>query len=309
MFDYSNLREASWRGISFPVISIQQQLTQDLATHKKVDRDGARIEGTGLNPSNFSCKIPFINTLIRAKNETWKDLFPARFIEFFNAFKDRSTGIFVHPLYGDLKCKPSTWTDNLNGDQRDGIFVDVAFIATTEDDELVETTSNAFSTAKSSANALDTGFSKIKQESSFEDFVNSLTAVVNSGTRAKQKFISQIDSKINALNNISKTVKSTARVFETDPITQIEKDVGPIGNGVVNLYNSSTELSLALFDLKSKIIAKDKDISTYIVPKNMALTLIALKLRNSIEDLLSLNPNLPISPVIVQYTIISYYKK
>jgi hypothetical protein len=326
--DFSTLTEASFRGTGFPVISITEIGSQNMPQHKKADRDGARVEGTGLNPFQYAVKIPFLSTISPGPESLWVNLFPEIYFEMKEHFKNRATGYFIHPLYGGIKVKPVSWQADMNADTRSGIIVDIVFVETTEDENSIVNTSYQAS-AQTSAESLDAQLGNIMlpktdvledpnfsppilpkittdNTQTFGEFVNSLTAVVDKGTLVKNQFISKIDSAMDSINKLS--ISAQAVVQEKDPITQTVIQTKKIGNGIVNVTNTATQLFLALHDYKKQIIAEDKETSIYITPKQTTLPGICKVTQNSVKELGELN-NFKRGVLIAQYTPVRYYVK
>lgn len=326
--DFSTLTEASFRGIGFPVISIVEIGSQNMPMHKKADRDGARVEGTGLNPFQYNVKIPFLSNLSPGPESLWVNLFPETYFQMKEHFKNRATGFFIHPLYGGIKVKPIQWQADMNADTRNGIIVDIVFVETTEDENSIVNTSYQAS-AQTASISLDAQLANITlpkpdliedpnfsppiipkittdDTQSFEELVNSLTSVVDKGTLIKNQFISKIDSALNSLNKIQ--ISADSIIEEKDPITQITIQSKKIGNGVVNVHNNATQLFLALHDYRRQIIAEDKETNLYITPKQMTIPALCTITKNSIKELGELN-NFKRGVMISQFTPVRYYTK
>lgn len=318
----STLAECSWRGISFPILSITEDGSQDLAVHKRMDRDGAYVESTGRAPFTYKITAVFVNTIAKGRSETWDNLFPSTFIKLRSAWADRTSGILNHPLYGEIKCKPATWAVPFNADTRGGCFVDLTFIETIDDSEESTVIKSDYAFAKQTAISLDSNlgllvpppqvFFETDDYSSFTDFLDSLTAVVDSASLAAQKALANIDRMVAKLDRLSNSIDRAAHVFNTDPLTQITTDLGELGLGAGRIFQDSINLATALLTIKSNILNKtNKDIKTYLAEKQTTLVSISIKLKNSTKELYELNPGLANrrGPIIPEFTLIKYYNK
>lgn len=310
-----DLQACSWRGISFPITSIQEMGSQDAPIHKKADRDGARVETTGLNPFQYSVNAIFINSVARGKNEKWQNLFPETFLRLKDAWKDRSSGILVHPMFGEILCKPISWNVSVNSDQRGGVFVDMVFMETTEENA-IQTKPSPIAAAKAAALDLDNALGLMvpppetffpEGSTSLTDFVNSLTSVVDQATLVKQQAIAKIDQVVHNLNKISEKIDVATNIVTTNPVTQVQTDLGRIGNGIVKVQQSATKLTLSLLDIRATFLSQNKTISVFTTTAKTTLFFLAVKLENSIKDLLDLNPNLANSIIINRNVNVSYY--
>lgn len=310
-----DLQACSWRGISFPITNIQEMGSQDAPVHKKADRDGARVETTGLNPFQYSVNAIFINSVARGKNEKWQNLFPDTFLRLKDAWKDRSSGILIHPIFGEILCKPISWSVNINSDQRGGVFVDMVFMETTEENA-IQAKPSPIASAKAAALDLDNALGLMvpppetffpEGSTSLTDFVNSLTSVVDQASLVKQQAIAKIDQVVHNLNKISEKIDVATNIVTTNPVTQVQTDLGRIGNGIVKVQQSATKLTLSLLDIRATFLSQNKTISVFTTTSKTTLFFLAVKLENSIKDLLDLNPSLANSLIIDRNVNVSYY--
>ncbi|MRG98207.1 DNA circularization N-terminal domain-containing protein [Polyangium spumosum] len=318
----STLQEASWRDIPFPIANISESGTQDAPLHKRADRDGAFVEGTGRAPFVYKVTGVFVaSTIARGKNETWDDLFPATFLRVRDAWMDRTTGTLNHPLYGPVRCKPASWDVSLNPDNRGGVFVDLSFIETNDDAETPAFTPSERSFAKSTAADLDAQLGTLNPppsvfapqdgEQSFSELVDSLTAVVDSTTLQGQRAIAKIDSGIGKLQRLANSIDRAASVVVTDATTGTTTNLGPLGAGAARIWQNCQNLAVALREIRSKILtSSNKDVSTFITERPTMLVGLSIQLKTTVAELLELNPTLPRArPVIPAYTLVKYYPR
>jgi prophage DNA circulation protein len=313
-----DLQECSFRGIPFPIQMIKESGSQDLVVHKKADRDGAFVEATGLNPFQYQIRAVFINGIARGPKETWDDLFPNTFLKVRDAYRDRSNGLLNHPLYGQILVKPVNFENTIEADSRNGVYLDLAFTESSEISTL-QPSSSAVSLAKQSARDLDQMFAQLNPPpetffpegdyNSLEDFVNDITSVVDQAQLVQQQVLGKIAQVGDKLNKISSRIDTAAQVISTDPITQIQTDLGPLGNGISNITQSSRTLNLALFEISQKALSQNKGVQVYTVPSNTTIVSIALALRNKASELISLNPSLAGRLFINREEKLKYYEK
>src|SRR5882724_6977826 len=123
---YSTLTPPSWRGIPFPLTSLDNEIVQDHFEHYFVYRDGCHIEAMGRKGMVFRLSVPFQNGIEPAPIEGWagQRLYPELATQFLRACLDKSTGVFMHPELGPITCKArqTNWTTNAAAG-RDGITV------------------------------------------------------------------------------------------------------------------------------------------------------------------------------------------
>lgn len=161
----SHLLEVQYGGIPFPCISFTENSSQDLAVHKYPNLDGARIELTGRNPSTYSCKAILANNIYPAAGENWNqgDLFPDVFEQILNKLYNSTTfGVLQHPFLGNRNVMPVKWDYSFIGKgPRDGVFLDITWIETIADSDILTTISMPSSLAdlQSTGASLDTEYS------------------------------------------------------------------------------------------------------------------------------------------------------
>jgi prophage DNA circulation protein len=99
---------ASFRGLSFEVLSIRDSITRRVVEHKFPYRDGASLEDTGREPRPFDIEGDFIS-----------DNYLEELINFSKIADEGATGPFVHPLFGTFQAKVMAFDINHEGERRD----------------------------------------------------------------------------------------------------------------------------------------------------------------------------------------------
>lgn len=290
----SQLLEASWRGISFPTLMVRAQGGHNVVPHKRVDRDGWRVENTGRNSYAFNLKAPFINTLTRSPNETWpSQLYPDVYVKFITALEDRTTGDFVHPSYGFRKCKVDTWSEELDPDFRGGPTITVSLLETVDSGEAISVESTSvIPIAAAAAVDLDNFFYGLDpypytgtpDGMTLGEFIRVLGAISDQWELAKQQIEGSISRVIKAFDNLLAKYGNQPRFSD-----------------------NTQRLISALHAYKNQALKQDKPISTYIPPKATTVPSLAKTTKNTTEQLLKLNPKLIKSPVVPANTIVRIY--
>lgn len=316
---FNSLLELKWRGLSVPFKSLDSEGSQDLAGHKRVDRQGVRLEGTGRNGYVFKVQIPFLNGLAQAKQENWQNLFPETFLVFQGFLEDRSSGELQHPLYGKINCKAATWKISLTSDVRSGVIAEVVFEETSDDDEAqtIGGASGTLGAVNAAAIDLDAQLGQLNPPfdnglkdagfGSFEDFANQLSSIGDQASLLKNKVFGKIDNVIGSLNKISDSIDETAVMVAGIP-GDIATRTTALGNSAARIVESVNRMNFALVGLKSSIQTKDQSISFFVTTIDSTLGGLAAQLNNKVEDLVQLNPLLVAAPVILPQTPIRYYK-
>jgi len=295
----SQLLECSFKGVSFPTTAVGFSGSHGVVKHRRMDRNGAKLENTGLEAFTFHVTAPFCNWISRGKNETWDKLFPDTFNKFLNVLAERTTGDFIHPELGLRRCKVGSFKFDINPDFRNGVVLQFDLTEDSEDKDAVAILENA--TKKIAATAagnldikiaslnppIDTGL-KLSGFENFLQFVNDLIAIFDTVGFLQLKYIGKIDRVIGLINKLQNSVPNPFELFGTDP----------------------TDLIISLIDIKNNALLNQSEIlGFYKTLKKTTLLQLQLKFLNTGEELLSLNPELALFPTIPAYTTIRYYKK
>lgn len=293
----SQLLECSFRGISFPVDSLDLDLSHDLIQHRRMDRNGARLEDAGLRAAVYNIKAPFCNSIARGPNETWNNLYPDTKNKMIDALSDRSTGDFVHPELGLRRCKPASFKTGLDPNYRSGIVISFTLIEDTEEDDATLLTTNAnIPIGSSSAISLDatignlnpppdTGLSQFGF-ASFTDAFNQISAVFGTIDLLNKQIIGKIDGVIGCVNKLTNQFDNAVTIFGTAP----------------------DELISSLLQIQKSALVQDKELGYYITQGKTTLGYLSQKLQNSIQQLIDLNSSLIRYPTVPSQTIVRYYK-
>ena len=323
-----NLRECSWRGIAFPVSTLKLSLHQDLAEHKYWGQDGARIESTGRAPLVISVVIPFRNGISKGRSETWgtdgpggSGLYPDAYRFFMSACQDKSIGVFVHPEFGEIRCKFKSAESTLDPNRRDGQDVHAEFVETIESttyDTVPFTQPSPVAGAQQAGFDLDLAIGKIKPPGyptalpaayvpNFADRIRSLTSIGDrvsllkkqvGGKYAELKYrADQIESAVLGLTNSSPGLASAA-IAATN------------GNRALlwPIINSCERIKHVANTGQRAQTQKQRVTSFYIVPQRTTLAALTLDIPEAtLSDLITLNPQLTAMPAVEAQTVVRYY--
>lgn len=315
---FDSLLELQWRHIAVPCELADTEGGHDLVDHKHVDRDGARVEGTGLNPNEFPVRIPFINGLLRGPQETWDPLalFPATFLEFLSALEDRSTGPLQHPIFGERTCKPGKWKVALNADVSGGVIVDVTFRETTEDDAVSLGNTSALGLVAVVANDLTDQLAAIDPSpgidlsdegfDSLEDFANQVSSIGDQADLLQNKVAGKIDNVVASVTKIADAVDGAATMVASVPGTTAKTAVA-LGNASARIVENCNRMVFALTGLKSTLQTKQKAEAFFTTQADVTLGALAAMLQNKVTDIVTLNPLLVAAPIIPPQTVVRYY--
>ena len=151
------LQECKWRETSFPVSEMSTTIGQRLIEHKYPDRDGSHVESLGREPIKVSAKCLFYNNVSRGRTEHWDFgvLFPTVYSQFLEDCKNKSVGVFQHPILGQFDAKCISMKTELTAERRDGVVCDVEWVETIKIETFDTDTVTAATTVISDAVALD----------------------------------------------------------------------------------------------------------------------------------------------------------
>lgn len=289
----SQLLEASFRGIPFPTLGAETSGGHNLVPHKRVDRNGWRVENTGLNGYSFSLNIPFINTLAKGPGETWRNLYPDTYRRFLGALEDRSTGDFVHPDFGLRRVKVGDFKSTIDPDFRGGPMVTVNLLETVDEGDAVALgDTSAIPIAATAAVVLDaklgalhpSPYPKLTGGTSLGAFVKAIGAIGDQVDLAAQQIEGKVNRVIAGLDKLK---------------TEFSSD-GPFADAADRLISS-------LHAYKRLALVLDKSTKVHVTPKGSTLATLAVRLRNSTSDLLKLNPALAKALIVPAQTLVRYY--
>lgn len=322
----SQLLECSFRGISFPVESLEFSFSHDIIQHRRMDRDGASLENTGRGAISFNIKAPFCKTITRGKNETWSDLYPNQYSLVLDAVKDRTTGDFVHPSFGKLRCKATNVKGGLDPNYRSGEVLSWTLIEDTEGDDALDITiSSNLAIARTAAINLDAAIGKLNPPiptnleedgfSSFTDFVDKVGSKFDQVSLLQKQVLGKIDRVISKIDRLTYKLTNSIKELSSLPNNilisayKAEKILENYKQIKRDLENIPEQLKAALLKIKHNAIATTKPVSFYQVKGDTTLSQLSLQLLNPIKDLVALNPELISKPKVAIFTIVKYYKK
>lgn len=289
----TQLDECSWRGVSFPIEMVGEKGGQRLAIHHKMDRDGAQVESTGRLPLSFTVKAYFLEGLTPGQNESWADLYPQGWLQMRDYLMKKSTGIFVHPLYGEINCKPVAWNVAFTSEIRSGVIVDMEFMETIDDTDVgVVLAPTVISGVTSAALNLDT---QMLNPVTKPPFVPNM-----GGFPSYSSAVSDILS-IGQLQGVNKIDNLTNELFSFGDSLNIADDL------VAAFSDVTYDFIDALNTLKLQFQFSQKDTAIYTVGFDTTLASIAGFVGNSITQIIELNPFLLAEPIIPRDTEVAYY--
>lgn len=318
---FEQLLACSWRGIEFPISSMEFSFDQDLAEHKYWGSDGANVEATGRNPLVIKATIPFVNGIVPGKNERWLTLYPNTFREFVIAFTNRTTGLLVHPEFGEIVCKPQSLSTVHEATRRDGVEVQATWVETLDDELRVVQVDSPVQTANRIAKDLDASKDDIVAlipegqfpEESFESLINKATGVVDSVSIAANLLINKPRQVIFRLQQFENSVDRLRRV-DTWPLKDASERIKNSLLDILEAFNTKHTVvgtGQGSVNAPPPLINSPRPIARLVTPQGNRMTAsqiqASLPVANSMEDLIALNPTLVARPEVGGGTLIRYY--
>lgn len=286
--ELSKLASPSWRGIPFPLASLEAEFDQEHARHAWAYRDGCHLEATGRNPFVFHLSIPFCNGVQAAPIEQWRGqvLYPDLFRQFRAACTDRTTGDLVHPELGTIKCKLKSYREAYEPAPRDGARITAMLHETVDGDELNETISNlsALATAQQSADRLDTLLAAMPPMPELVNDTDSFTSMMG-GFTSGASGLGRVQSKV---------ANITLALGRANSVSLWE----------FALANS--DMQSAILNLLAQPAPSSRPTRTFLVTRDMPLFTIAITLGVKAPDLVTMNPRLARSPLVIAGTRVQY---
>lgn len=308
---FEQLFPCSWRDIVFPISSISVQLSQDLVEHRYWGVDAANVESTGRAPMEISAEIPFVNGIVPGKGENWGVLYPTEFRKFLKAFADRSSGVLNHPELSGILCKPKSLEFALDAQTRNGVIVRAQWIETTEPNEDLDlrdpfTNDSPVQIASQTALSLDASKEDITGlapqapvfEESFESMVNKLRGVVDGVGTTVSLLVNKPNQILYRVKLLQNSVERTKNVI-----------TWPIEDACERLKNAMHDVSEKTVIGTGAALTVSRPIGRHTLKARTTLSTMPslVPARNSVDELLALNPSLASRPEVPEGTVIRYY--
>lgn len=289
----SQLLEASWRGIAVPTLLVETDGGHNVVRHKRVDRNGVRVENTGLDGYVYAFRVPFVNTLARGPNESWVSLYPDTYRAFMSALEDRSTGVFQHPDYGQRKCKVATFKSVLDPDFRGGPTVNVQLMETVDDGDAVALADTAVIPIAAAAAA------------DLDAFYYTLTPPPNTGT-PRGMTLGQFVRALSSIGDEWNLFKAQVSASFDKVVNAVER-IGAAYGAEPGVSDSTNRLVSSLHALRLTALLRDRPTGHHLVVRPVGLAALAQQLSTTVSVLLQLNPRLAGRAVVPAMTSVRYY--
>jgi prophage DNA circulation protein len=281
------LQRASWRQIEFPVMGTRDfGFQHEQAEHRYIFKDVQLIESLGRKNQTYKYVIPFREDIALGP---WANLFTSVYPDFLDACQNRERGVLVDPAHGALPAKCVSFREILTVDRRDGVDVEVEFIHSPTEDDVVQDRGTVIRTlegARGMAGAFDREIAKIPftQEASPRPTISPLDAISAVTSQVEVGLNKVSASFADAAFRVEKATASIERL--KDPTNQPAlQQAARLRNALISLEETTDPTCVRPLGRIS--VATDKTISA-----------VAAKLGMTIQELVRLNPFLARTPLV-----------
>lgn len=122
----------TWRGIQYPVTDRSFNFAHESVQHKLQRRNQDFVEQTGAHNPVITYSIPMRESLFAGP---YQHLFTEGLQGILDDCRNRSPGDLFDPVYGYLRCVPSSYNDELSALKRDGVDLRLEFRHSPEDED------------------------------------------------------------------------------------------------------------------------------------------------------------------------------
>lgn len=284
-----SLPKLRWRGLSAPMESAPVDFSHAQAERKAYGIDGAWHDHGGREPLSIKVRLHFINTLFGGT--LW---FPNEYNKWQKALFDGSPGKLRHPILGEFDAVVLNGSVSLDPRQLGGVSVDVTFSETlldvTKPTELktLEVDVKALTNqVLNDAGNLGINFPSGILNSDLGDAINSVLGSIASAQMTVSGYGNQI---VGGIEDMIERVE-----LISDP------KVAPVYDNLVHLWDTMRTRVAELEKLSARSTQKRT------LDVDSAFDAMATKYGNSVEDLMSLNPQLVKFRVVPKGSIVTFY--
>lgn len=298
----STLLQFSWKGIAFPIQSMEIDVDHALPGHEAWMRNGVDHEETGRGALRFAAEIPFYNNIYPSSKETWAPgtLYPVQYRFFLDAAVIGGKGTLQHPELGPIVCKLKSCKTRYDSTKRGGCSVTAEWVESIDLNDTKDSTAGTAPVAsiRVAAESLDIKFPVLKDQiphlpkrmKSLIDSMNAFTAI---GDQV-QLFAARQAGSLDSLDYAGKRLLRSMTLLD---------DVEKMGE-----KRAAIQMRNGIYDLKQDLKSKGGKIVTYRVPARTTVAGLAQSLQIPIAGLIEMSPRLMAKPVVPENTIIKYRK-
>lgn len=285
----TGLPNMKWRSLEAPDYAMASVSGgHSLARRPYPYQKGVSHQHTGTNSFLMPFSLFFNNSLKRLN-------FPQLFEEWVNAVvHDPTAGELRHPLMGKVDARVDTWAVDLDANRIDGVIMQINFEQTVLDPEEQVTTSGVTINLHDAATQADEAMHKLgieyptgERTTSLTDMVNQIDSLVFSSRLTLEGMINQ------ALGTIANIIETVENVQEH--VTWALEDM------LKQLYDGLAKLGTPAVKGTNRLVL------TRTLDHDDTLDGVARDTRNSVGEIITLNPKLLSSPQIKSGMAVSFF--
>lgn len=284
----------SWRGVTYPVAERSVSFTHENVQHKLQRRNLDLVEQTGAHNFVLTYSIPMREDLNKGP---YVNLFTEGLQRLLDDCRNKEAGDLWDPIYGLLRCVPTSYDDNSDVNKRDGTDIKVEFLHSPEsadDDIAVTPTGSAVSQDSREFEAEVQAFEVAANEADEIDPVTSikLTDLLTQTSAFGRIALNTPNEILGEMNKITLLAKDIEETLEdaTAP------DVQVVRNRARNIRDRAYQV------LQNS--AQINPVRTSYVTTAKSVTSLAAEFKVSVAELLRANPQMATRPLVQPGTTI-----
>jgi len=252
---FSNLPEASYDGLTFPVESLQWNGGNDIVEHVAYRRPGADIEPTGRRAYRGSMVLPLINTPSLVAR--YGELFPGLRYDLLRRFEDVPIATLMHPTLGQITAAIGEVSETATAEDRGGVRLTVNFVEHDASVALLVGTDGSSEPTNTTQSVSDLAKSADK---------------ANEGVSGYRSTSTIIDAQLAFLAAAPRTYTQTTAALRqmVEPINANLALASIAAASGHDAYVASATLLSSVYALRDRLIPSPQKSSVYVTPRVMA---------------------------------------
>jgi DNA circularisation protein N-terminus len=211
--------------ITFPVMSLRESGGNRLVGHKRIYRDGERLDDTGNAATTYAFEVPFLNSPNHEEGVDGLNQYPDNVNALIAACKIHETGTLTVPTIGPRRCRAETWERVEQYDKVDMAMVRVTFREDSEDNasSAAAVSPSAQSVAAKYAKDAVDGLEELGATSLDMSELQAFASDLQSLATAPAELVGDIEAKVGnavaAAENVAETFSSQAQAANDELAT------------------------------------------------------------------------------------------
>lgn len=277
----------SWRGVTYPIAERSASFAHEQVQHKLQRRNLDLIEQTGAHNFVLTYLIPMREDLYRGP---YRNLFTEGLQVLLEDFRNKEEGELWDPIYGLLRCVPTSYDDQSDVNKRDGTDIKVEFTHSPEDFDDIATTPTGSAVAED-AETFQAEVQEFEAEANEAGEIDPVTSI------KLTDLLTQASAFGDAVLNTPSDV-----LGQMNKITLLAKDIeDSIEESVSPNVRAMKRRARDIRDRANQVLSNAAQINpvrTAYVDTPRSLTSIAAETRVSVASLLRANPQLARFPLV-----------